>query len=142
MVVGAEFRGLTLTVDRDPRITRIGHWLRDSKIDELPQLFNVWVGEMSLVGPRPEVQKYVDLYTSEQRKVLELKPGITDLASIKYRRESELLGESNDPDQTYIDEVMPEKIRINLQYASQANPWKDLQVILLTLGIWKGAHVD
>jgi len=138
MVVDAEQKGSALTVGRDPRITRVGHWLRVTKADELPQLMNVWIGDMSLVGPRPEVQKYVDLYTKDQRRVLELMPGITDLASLKYRRESELLATSADPDRTYVDEVMPEKIRINLEYAAQASLWGDFQVILMTLGLWSG----
>lgn len=136
MVVDAEQKGSTLTVGKDPRITRVGRWLRATKVDELPQLLNVWVGEMSLVGPRPEVQKYVELYTEDQRRVLELRPGITDLASVKYRNESELLAASEDPDRTYVEEVMPEKIQINLEYAAQANLWKDIRVILLTLGLW------
>lgn len=138
MVVDAELKGSALTVGRDPRITRVGHWLRATKVDELPQLLNVWTGEMSLVGPRPEVQKYVDLYSTEQREVLELRPGITDLASVKYRRESDLLAASSDPDRTYVEEVMPEKIRINLEYAAQASIWADVRVILLTLGLWPG----
>ena len=124
---------------RDPRITRIGHLLRATKVDELPQLLNVWRGEMSLVGPRPEVQKYVDLYTEDQRRVLELKPGITDLASVKYRRESELLAASPDPDRTYVEEIMPEKIRLNLEYAAKATLWGDFRVIMLTLGLWPSA---
>jgi len=140
MVIDAELKGSTLTVGRDPRITRVGHWLRATKIDELPQLLNVWSGEMSLVGPRPEVQKYVDLYSVDQRQVLGLRPGITDLASVKYRRESELLATSSDPDRTYIEEIMPEKIRINLEYAAQASAWNDLRVILLTLGLWPGRN--
>ena len=141
MVVDAEKIGSSLTVGRDPRITRVGHWLRASKVDELPQLLNVWTGDMSLVGPRPEVQKYVDIYSEEQRKVLELRPGITDLASVKYRRESELLAASSDPDQTYVVEIMPEKIRINLEYAAKASVWTDFQVILLTLGIRAGRKI-
>lgn len=140
MVVDAEQKGSTLTVGRDPRITQVGHWLRATKVDELPQLMNVWTGEMSLVGPRPEVQKYVDLYSKEQRQVLDLRPGITDLASVKYRRESELLAASSDPGRTYVEEVMPEKIRINLEYAAQANAWADVRVILLTLGLWPGRN--
>ncbi len=141
MVIDAEQKGLALTVGRDPRITRVGHWLRATKVDELPQLINVWTGEMSLVGPRPEVQKYVDLYSKDQRRVLDLRPGITDLASVKYRRESELLAASSDPDRTYVEEIMPEKIRINLEYAAQANAWADVWVILLTLGLWPKGKV-
>ena len=121
-----------LTVGSDPRITRIGQWLRRSKLDELPQLLNVVAGNMSLVGPRPEVARYVDLYTVEQRRVLELAPGITDPASVKYRNESELLGQSDDPESLYIQEIMPEKIRINLEYARQASLLSDVIVILNT----------
>lgn len=135
MVVDAERYGPSITVGRDPRITRIGHWLRRSKIDELPQLMNVWLGEMSLVGPRPEVPVYVGMYSEEQRRVLDLRPGITDLASVKFRWESELLAASDDPNRTYVDEIMPEKIRINLSYAAKANLLRDFQVILMTLGI-------
>ena len=122
-----------LTVGEDPRITRSGRWLRRSKIDELPQLINVLKGEMSLVGPRPEVPRYVELYGEEEKTVLELLPGITDPASIKYRRESELLARSAEPERTYIEEIMPEKIRINLDYARRATLLTDLQVILATL---------
>lgn len=136
MIDRADSKGPALTVAGDTRITRVGHWLRSTKLDELPQLINVWLGEMSLVGPRPEVQSYVDLYSEEQREVLELKPGITDVASVKYRRESEILAESDDPHRTYVEEVMPAKIRINLEYAAQANLWKDLRVILVTLRLW------
>jgi lipopolysaccharide/colanic/teichoic acid biosynthesis glycosyltransferase len=133
MVLNADRQGLPLTVGRDPRITRVGSILRQTKLDELPQLFNVLVGEMSFVGPRPEVQKYVELYSPEQRQVLELIPGITDLASIKYRAESELLAASNSPEQTYIDEIMPAKIRLNLEYAQGSSVLSDLLVILRTL---------
>ena len=136
MVVDAERCGSALTVGGDPRITRIGHWLRRTKFDELPQLFNVWRGEMSLVGPRPEVQKYVDLYSDDQRRVLALRPGITDLASVKYRNESAILADAQDPERTYIEKVMPEKIMINLEYASRASVWGDFCVILRTLGLW------
>lgn len=135
MVIDAEGKGASLTIGRDPRITNAGHWLRATKVDELPQLFNVLAGEMSLVGPRPEVKKYVDIYSPDQRNVLRLRPGITDLASVKYRRESEILANSQDPERTYVDEIMPEKIRINLEYAAKANVWTDLQVILMTLGL-------
>lgn len=133
MVVDAEKRGKLLTVGRDPRITRVGYWLRRFKIDELPQLINVTLGQMSLVGPRPEVPQYVALYTPEQREVLELVPGITDPASIAYRHENDLLACSPDPERTYIEEIMPEKIRLNLEYARRATIWTDLVVILQTI---------
>jgi len=132
MVVDAERRGGSLTVGRDPRVTRVGYWLRKTKLDELPQLWNVLKGEMSLVGPRPEVPRYVALYTEEQRRVLELVPGITDPASIRFRHESELLARSPDPERTYVEVVMPEKIRLNLEYAERATVWSDFLVILQT----------
>jgi lipopolysaccharide/colanic/teichoic acid biosynthesis glycosyltransferase len=132
MVPDADKRAMQITVGRDPRITRSGELLRKFKLDELPQLLNVVSGEMSLVGPRPEVQRYVDLYTPEQRRVLDVKPGITDPASIKYRDESEVLAEASDPERTYIEEIMPEKIRINLDYAAKANVWTDVGVIFQT----------
>lgn len=112
--------GRQITVGADPRITRSGRWLRAAKLDELPQLFNVLKGEMSFVGPRPEVPRYVALYTEEERRVLELRPGITDLASIKYRDESEILARAADPERAYVDEVMRDKLRINLDYAARA----------------------
>jgi len=125
--------GPAITFGRDPRITPLGALLRSTKIDELPQLLNVVLGQMSLVGPRPEVPEYVRLYTSEQRAVLNLMPGITDPASIKYARESELLGESEDPETHYVQHVMPDKIRLNLEYAARANVWTDFLLILKTL---------
>jgi lipopolysaccharide/colanic/teichoic acid biosynthesis glycosyltransferase len=132
MKVNADKVGGPLTVGADPRVTRIGQWLRKLKLDELPQLLNVVAGDMSLVGPRPEVARYVDLYTVEQRKVLELLPGITDPASVKYRNESELLGQSDAPEHLYVQEIMPEKIRINLEYARRATLLSDIMVILST----------
>jgi lipopolysaccharide/colanic/teichoic acid biosynthesis glycosyltransferase len=132
MTVNADRIGAALTVGRDPRITRIGHWLRASKLDELPQLFNVLTGEMSLVGPRPEVPDYVAHYTTEQQPVLVLIPGITDPASITYRDESEVLGAAEDPQRLYLQEIMPAKIRLNLDYAERANVFTDFTVILHT----------
>jgi lipopolysaccharide/colanic/teichoic acid biosynthesis glycosyltransferase len=133
MVLDAERRGIQLTVGNDPRITPIGHWLRKTKLDELPQLFNVLAGEMSIVGPRPEVPDYVALYNDDQRRVLELTPGITDPASIKYFDEGLLLAKSNDPHRLYREELMPEKIRLNLEYAATANVWTDLMVVFKTI---------
>ena len=134
MVVNAEALGRPITVGADPRITRTGVWLRKWKLDELPQLFNVLVGEMAFVGPRPEVPRYVALYTQAQRKVLDLRPGITDLASIAYREESELLKDHEDPEAYYIRKILPDKIRINLDYASKSTTYRNLKVILATLG--------
>lgn len=142
MVVDAERQGRSITVGEDPRITRIGRFLRNTKLDEIPQLLNVAVGEMSLVGPRPEVPRYVELYSEAQRAILGLRPGITDLASIKYRHESELLAESADPDQTYIQLLLPDKIRINLAYASRAGLWSDFLVILATLGLFPVTRIQ
>lgn len=132
MVKNAPALGSELTVGRDPRITRIGYLLRQTKLDELPQLINVLAGQMSFIGPRPEVAKYVALYNAEQRKVLELVPGITDPASIAYRNESELLAGSQDPERLYVEQIMPEKIQTNIEYAAGATFWSDLRVIALT----------
>ena len=133
MVVDADKIGGSLTIGRDPRITRTGYWLRKFKLDELPQLFNVLSGEMSLVGPRPEVPEYVARYTQDQKRVLELTPGITDPASIAYRNENEILASSDDPEAVYLSEIMPEKIRLNLQYAEKSTVWTDFLTILKTL---------
>ncbi len=122
-----------ITVGRDPRITEVGHFIRRYKLDELPQLINVLKGDMSLVGPRPEVAKYVNLYTEQQRSVLQVKPGITDYASLEYFEESELLSKSANPEKTYIEEIMPAKIQINLKYISKASVKEDVKIIFLTL---------
>ncbi len=135
MVMNAEKLGAQVTVGRDPRITRVGHTLRRFKLDEFPQLLNVFMGEMSLVGPRPEVPQYVAYYSPEQRAVLDLRPGITDPASIQFRDESALLAAKPDPVKAYIEELMPEKIRINLAYAAQANAFTDFAMVLKTLGV-------
>ena len=134
MVVDAAARGLPLTVGQDPRVTRVGAWLRRLKLDELPQLFNVLVGDMTLVGPRPEVPCYVASYDAEQRRVLELVPGVTDEASIRYVAESALLAAALDPERVYVSEIVPDKIRLNLAYAAHATVWTDVRVILATLG--------
>ena len=133
MVANADSMGRLITVGEDARITPVGQLLRKLKLDELPQLLNVLSGEMSLVGPRPEVPRYVALYSDEQRRVLQLTPGITDLASIQFRRESDILALSNDPDATYIHEIMPQKLLINLEYAQHASVWYDLGIILKTI---------
>lgn len=125
--------GLLTVGGRDPRITKSGYYLRKFKIDELPQLFNVAAGEMSFVGPRPEVRKYVDLYNDAQRKVLNVLPGITDVASIKYRNENELLEKSEDPESYYIESIMPDKLKLNLDYIEQRSFANDLKVIFKTL---------
>lgn len=138
MVVDAESRGLRLTVGADPRITRVGQFLRRSKLDELPQLVNVIRGDMSLVGPRPEVPRYVELYSPAQRRVLDLVPGITDPASAEYVDESALLAESGDPERLYIEQIMPRKLALNLSYAEQATLSSDIAVILRTFGVIAG----
>ncbi len=133
MVPDAPARGLPLTIGRDPRVTRVGTWLRRLKLDELPQLFNVLVGEMTLVGPRPEVPRYVASYGVEQRRVLELVPGMTDEASIRYLDENAMLAAAANPEQEYVSEIIPEKIRLNLAYAAHATVSTDVRVILATL---------
>lgn len=122
-----------LTVgERDPRVTNIGHFIRKYKLDEFPQFINVLIGEMSIIGPRPEVKKYVDLYTDEQRTILNVKPGITDYASIEYFDESRLLGESENPEQTYIQEIMPAKLILNQKYLANPNVLHDVKIMWLT----------
>ncbi|MCG7345500.1 sugar transferase [Sporosarcina sp. ACRSL] len=133
MVVDAEKIGKQITVGKDSRITRSGDFLRRYKLDELPQLFNVLKGEMSFVGPRPEVPKYTRLYNEEQRNVLKVRPGITDYASIKYRRENELLARSDNPEETYIKEVMQDKLQINLEYINKRSIFEDIRIMFLTI---------
>lgn len=133
MHVNADRKGLLTVGGRDSRITRIGYYLRKYKLDELPQLFNVLFGTMSLVGPRPEVRKYVDLYTSEQAKILEVKPGITDFASLEYFEENELLAKSAEPEKTYIEEVIPAKLKLNAKYITETGLITDVRIILKTI---------
>ena len=125
--------GPQITPDGDPRVYAFGAFLRRTKLDELPQLFNVLCGDMSFVGPRPEVERYVALYSEKQREVLRFTPGITDPASLKYRNESRLLGGVSDPERLYIDRILPDKIEIYLAYARRATVWSDLRLIILTL---------
>ncbi|MDD7261751.1 MAG: sugar transferase [Fusobacterium mortiferum] len=122
-----------ITVGNDSRITGIGHILRKTKLDELPQLFNVLKGEMSLVGPRPEVPKYVELYTEEQREILKVSAGITDYASIYFSNESELLGEAENPEEFYIKKIMPYKIELNKKYIKEIGIVTDIKLIILTI---------
>ena len=128
----AELQGKLTVGVRDPRVTRVGAFVRRYKLDEFPQFINVLRGDMSVVGPRPEVIEYVRHYTPEQRKVLDYKPGITDLASISYFEENKLLAKSMDPERTYLEEIMPNKIRINLEYQLTATVWRDLGVVWKT----------
>lgn len=127
--------GLITVGGHDPRVTRSGYYIRKYKLDEFPQLINVFKGDMSLVGPRPEVRKYVDLYTPEQLNVLKVRPGITSLASIRYRNENEILAQADDPDQCYIEKIMPEKIAIDMEYVEKANLATDIKLIFNTF--WK-----
>lgn len=131
--MNAESKGQLTVGMRDPRITRIGYYLRKSKLDELPQLFNVLFGNMSLVGPRPEVRKYVNYYTAEQLQVLTVRPGITDYASIRFMNENELLAKADHPEQYYIDHIMPEKLSLNMEYINNKNIFKDIGLIFKTL---------
>ena len=133
MGLNADKEGLLTVGMKDNRVTRIGYYLRKYKLDELPQLFNVLYGDMSLVGPRPEVRKYVDLYNDEQKKVLTISPGITDLASIEYFNENEILGKSSNPEETYIQEIMPAKLALNLKYIASRGLLTDFKIILRTV---------
>jgi lipopolysaccharide/colanic/teichoic acid biosynthesis glycosyltransferase len=132
MRTGSEKQGLLTVGGKDPRITPAGYFLRKFKLDELPQLINVLWGDMSLVGPRPEVRKYVDLYTPEQRSVLSVRPGITDYASIEYARENDLLAGATDPEKMYIEEVMPAKLRLNQKYIHDQGLMTDIRIIFKT----------
>ena len=128
--------GLQITVGEDARITRSGRFIRAYKLDELPQLINVLLGDMSLVGPRPEVPRYVALYPADVRaEVLSVRPGITDLASVQYRSESTLLAQSSNPEQTYVDTILPAKLALCRQYVRERSFWLDLRIIGMTLGI-------
>lgn len=119
--------------NRDPRVTRIGYYLRKYKLDEIPQLINIIKGEMSVVGPRPEVPKYVDHYTDEQKKVLTVKPGLTDFASLQFVDESELLAQSENPEKTYVEEILPQKLILARRYINERTFWLDLKLIFKTL---------
>jgi len=133
MVVNAEKTGVSSTAKEDPRITPIGRFLRKTKLDELPQLLNVLTGEMSIVGPRPEVKKFTDLYTNEEKALLTLRPGITDYASLWDINEAEVLAGSSDPDKDYLEKIRPEKIRLQLKYERERSLLTDIKIILLTI---------
>jgi lipopolysaccharide/colanic/teichoic acid biosynthesis glycosyltransferase len=133
MFVGSDKKGLLTIGDKDPRVTKIGFFLRKYKLDELPQLINVFVGNMSFVGPRPEVRKYVNLYTESDLEILSVKPGITDFASIIFRNEAEMLKNADSPEDLYIKEIMPKKIAINKEYIGDNNMLVDVKIILKTL---------
>lgn len=133
MKTDADKKGLLTVGGNDSRITRIGYYIRKYKLDELPQLINVLKDDMSLVGPRPEVRKYVSLYNSEQQKVLNIKPGITDYASIEFSNENEILGKVSNPEQVYINEIMPAKLQLNLKYIREQSMITDIKIILRTI---------
>jgi len=132
MKVNAEASGQLTVGMRDPRITKVGYFLRKTKLDEFPQFVNVLLGDMSIVGPRPEVPKYVELYTTEQQRILSVKPGITDYASLQYFKENEILGRAENPEKAYIEEIMPAKIDLNMKYIENPGIAKDLQIMWQT----------
>lgn len=133
MGTDAARRGGQITFGEDPRITRVGRLLRSTKVDELPQLINVLKGEMSLVGPRPEVPRYVELFREEYRQILAIRPGITDLASLRYRDESTILGQSSNPEEEYITRVLPDKLKLSREYLQKSSLLFDLTLIFKTL---------
>ena len=135
MRIGSDKGSLVTIGGRDPRITRSGYFIRKLKIDELPQLINVLVGDMSLVGPRPEVRHYVNYWTEEQMHVLDVRPGITDPASIKFRNENELLAQAEDPEKYYIEVIMQDKIKLYLEYVANHNLWYDIKLIFQTFWV-------
>ena len=132
MRIGSDKKGLITIGEKDNRITKTGFILRKYKLDELPQLWNVFIGDMSLVGPRPEVKKYTDLYTEEQKQVLHVRPGITDWASIKYVDENKILGESKTPDEAYVNLIMPNKIKLNMVYIQNQTLGEYFKIIFAT----------
>lgn len=132
MRIGSDKKGLITIGEKDNRITKTGFILRKYKLDELPQLWNVFIGDMSLVGPRPEVKKYTDLYTEEQKQVLQVRPGITDWASIKYVDENKILGEAKDPDEVYVNLIMPNKIKLNMVYIQHQTLGEYFKIIFTT----------
>jgi lipopolysaccharide/colanic/teichoic acid biosynthesis glycosyltransferase len=133
MSIGADKKGLLTVGSNDIRVTRVGLFIRKYKIDELPQILNILIGNMSFVGPRPEVQKYVDKYSVEQLKVLQVRPGLTDYASLEYFNENELLSKSQNPEETYIHEVMPAKLKLNFKYIENQSFFIDLKLIFRTI---------
>ena len=135
MRVGSDKGSLVTIGGRDPRVTRSGYFIRKFKIDELPQLINVFTGDMSLVGPRPEVRHYVNYWTPDQMRVLDVRPGITDPASIRFRNENELLEKALDPERYYIDVIMQEKIKLYLEYVEKSSFWYDIKLIFQTFKV-------
>ena len=133
MCTGADKGSLITVGGDDARITKVGRFLRKYKIDEFPQFLNILKGEMSIVGPRPEVRKYVDMYTPEQMRVLSVRPGLTDYASIRYVNENELLATSPDPEKTYIEDIMPDKLKLNLKYIDEQSVGTELKIMMQTI---------
>jgi len=140
MYIGSDKNGLLTVGGNDSRITKTGRFLRNYKLDEFPQLINVLIGDMSLVGPRPEVRKYVNLYNKEQLKVLSVKPGITDYASVEYSLENELLGKAQDPEKEYIEVIMPAKLLLNLKYINERSFFVDLKILWSTVAKIATSH--
>lgn len=133
MHIGSDKKGLLTVGDRDPRVTKVGYYLRKFKLDELPQLINVLLGSMSFVGPRPEVRKYVHYYSSDDLLILSMKPGITDYASIHFRDEAELLKNTDNPEKLYIEDILPKKLELNMKYINNNNIFIDFRIILKTI---------
>ena len=133
MKINSDNHGLLTLGNRDPRITRVGYYLRKTKIDEFPQLINIIKGDMSIVGPRPEVRKYVNMYNDAQKKALSVRPGLTDYASLAYINESEILSTTNDPETVYITKIMPHKLELNLHYIQNQNLIEDFKIIFKTI---------
>lgn len=142
MIVGAPKMGAQITADRDPRITTVGRVMRKLKLDELPQLFNVLRGDMSFVGPRPEVPHYVEMFRDDYRDLLRFRPGITDISSITYRFEEEILAAAEDPQATYVEEVLPAKIALSKTYAQKSSLWYDVKLIFATIFKISSSHED
>jgi lipopolysaccharide/colanic/teichoic acid biosynthesis glycosyltransferase len=140
MVRDAPQKGAAVTFGADPRITRVGRFLRATKLDEIPQLINVLVGDMSLVGPRPEVRKYVEMFHADYEEVLRVRPGITDPASIKFRHEAEILGRAADPEKEYVNRVLPEKIRLAKDYVRNSSFWYDVRLLFQTVRVVSGGE--
>jgi lipopolysaccharide/colanic/teichoic acid biosynthesis glycosyltransferase len=133
MYAGAELKGYLTVGDKDVRITKVGYFLRKYKLDELPQLINILKGEMSFVGPRPEVRQFIDLLDKDQLEMLSVRPGLTDFASLKYVNESEILKESDDPERKYIEDILPEKVRLGIDYIKKSNLYLDIKLVFMTI---------
>lgn len=133
MYVGSDLKGYLTVGDKDARITKVGYFLRKYKLDELPQLINILKGEMSFVGPRPEVRQFIDLLDKDQLEMLSVRPGLTDFASLKYVNESEILRESDDPERKYIEDILPEKVRLGIDYIKRSNLYLDIKLVFMTI---------